>query len=290
MAQPCSTILVTGASGTVGRELVSALRHDGEVVREAQSSMRSSSFPSTNRCRFKFEDPKTWEPALIDVDRVFLMRPPAISDIGGVIAPFIHYLKSAPIRQVVVLSVMGVNPTMPHWQLEREIRKSGLPWTILRPAFFMQNLQTAYLENIRDRDRIRLPAGNGRTSFIDTRDVAEVALQALIDPQTHNSQAYTLTGGEALSWSQVAAALSAELGRPIIYQKIGLLRARKELQEEDFPKAYVNVQLLINIVARVGLAAKITDTVPRILGRPAGNLASYLQRHRESWVKGTNLC
>lgn len=289
MAQTRSTVLVTGANGTVGRELVSLLRCNGAVVREAQSSVHFSSPSAANCCRFRFEDPQTWGPALNNVDRVFLMRPPAISDIKGVIAPFIHYLKSAPIRQVVVLSVMGVNPTMPHWQLEREVRTSGLPWTILRPAFFMQNLQTAYLENIRDHDRIRLPAGNGRTSFIDTRDVAEVALQSLIDPNAHNGQAYTLTGGEALSWSEVAAALSAELGRPISYQKIGLLQARKELQAANFPKAYVNVQLLINIVAKVGLAAKITDTVPRLLGRPAGNLTSYLHRHREYWIKPANL-
>lgn len=282
MAETRSTVLVTGASGTVGRELVLALRRLDVQVREARSSLDPSS--AADRCKFAYEEPETWGPALDNVDRVFLMRPPAISNIKGVIAPFIRYMSLAPIRQVVVLSVMGVNPAMPHWQLEREVRASGLPWTMLRPAFFMQNLQTAYLESIRDHDRIRLPAGNGRTSFVDTRDVAEVAAQSLFDPDYRGGKAFTLTGGEALSWTQVAAALSAELDRSITYQKIGLLQARKELIAANLPQAYVNIQLLINIVAKVGLAAKITETIPQLLDRPAGNLASYLHSHRENWV------
>jgi uncharacterized protein YbjT (DUF2867 family) len=204
--------------------------------------------------------------------------------VKGVIRPFIRQMALQPLREVVVLSLMGVNPAMPHWQLEREVKASGLPWTMLRPAFFMQNLQTAYRDDIRDHDRIRLPAGGGRTSFIDTRDIADVAALALTRPDAHSEKAYTLTGGQALSWTQVAAALTAELGRPISYQSIGLLRARKELAAANLPAAYVNVQLLINIVARVGLAAKITDDVPRLLGRAPGTLTDYLHDHREQWT------
>ena len=274
-----NTVLVTGANGSVGRFVASALTEQGVPVRQAVS--RVDSRTAVDQVRFDFADPGTWEAALDGVDRVFLMRPPAISDIKGVIRPFINALARQPIRAVVVLSVMGVNPAMPHWQLERDVKAAGLPWVMLRPAFFMQNLQSAYLSDIRDHDRIRLPAGQGRTSFIDTRDVADVAAVALTRPHEHTGRAYTLTGGAALGWATVASMLSAELGRPIVYQPIGLLTARRELKAQHLPKAYVNVQLLINVVARLGLAAKVNDVVPTLLGRPA--LQQFIDNHIAAW-------
>ena len=278
-----STVLVTGASGTVGRELVLALRRLDIPVREALT--HGDTATDGDQCRFAFEDSRTWASAVEGVDRVFLMRPSAISDVKGVIRPFIEHLALQPTRSVVVLSLMGVNPAMPHWRLERDVKASGLPWTMLRPAFFMQNLQTAYRDEIRDHDRIRLPAGGGRTSFIDTRDIADVTALALMQPAIHAGKSYTLTGGQALSWAEVAAALSSELDRPIRYEPIGLLRARSDLRAAGLPRSYVNVQLLINIVARAGLAARITDDLPRLLHRPPRSLADYLQDHHQQWAK-----
>jgi uncharacterized protein YbjT (DUF2867 family) len=181
------------------------------------------------------------------------------------------------------LSLMGVNPAMPHWQLERDVRASGMPWTMLRPAFFMQNLETAYRASIRDHNRIRLPAGRGRTSFVDTRDVADIAALALTNPADHAGRAYTLTGAEALGWNAVASILSAELSRPIHYEPIGLLSARLEMKADALPPAYVNVQLLINVVARLGLADTMTDQISTLLGRPPRRLVDYVHDNRELW-------
>jgi uncharacterized protein YbjT (DUF2867 family) len=77
---------------------------------------------------------------------------------------------------------MGVNPAMPHWRFEKAAKQAVLPYVMLRPAFFMQNLETAYRTDIAAHDSIRLPARNGKTSFIDTRDIAEVAVKALVSP------------------------------------------------------------------------------------------------------------
>ena len=275
-------VLVTGATGSVGRFVVSSLTEQGVPVRRAVTKIEPGA--SGDQVRFDFADPRTWEGALDGVDRVFLMRPPAISDVKGVIGPFITALARQPIKATVVLSLMGVNRAMPHWQLEHDVKAAGVPWVMLRPAFFMQNLQTAYLSDIRDHDRIRLPAGRGKTSFIDTRDIADVATLAMTEPKRHTGNAYTLTGGQALGWSTVASMLSAELGRPIDYQPVGLLTARREMTAQQLPKAYVNVQLLINVVARLGLAAKITDELPQLLGRPPRLLSQYLTDNRECWT------
>lgn len=234
--------LVTGATGAVGRFVVDPLIERGVDVRRAVT--HAAPEPARDEVAFDFANRSTWGTALAEVDRVFLMRPPAISDVKGVIRPFIEEMTRHPIVSTVVLSLMGVNPAMPHWQLEKDVRASGLAWTMLRPAFFMQNLETAYRADIRDHDRIRLPAGRGRTSFVDTRDIAAVAALALCDPATHAGQAYVLSGAEALGWDVVASILSAELNRPIHYEPIGLLTARREMKAAALPPAYVNVQLL----------------------------------------------
>lgn len=281
MAISDGVALVTGATGTVGRIVVEALAEQGVQVRRAMTQPDPGA--ARDEVAFDFADRDTWGRALENVDRVFLMRPPAISDVKGVIRPFIEETARHPIVSTVVLSLMGVNPAMPHWQLEKDVKVSGMPWTMLRPAFFMQNLETAYRADIRDHDRIRLPAGRGRTSFVDTRDIAAVAALALTDPATHAGQEYTLTGAEALGWDDVASILSSELSRPIHYEPIGLLTARQEMKAAQLPSAYVNVQLLINVVARVGLADTMTDQISTLLGRPPRRLVDYIHDNRELW-------
>jgi uncharacterized protein YbjT (DUF2867 family) len=278
------TVLVTGSTGTVGRYVVEGLTDRGLPVRRAVRDVSRSN--DEHACRFDFADTGTWAAALEGVDRVFLMRPPAISDITGVIRPFVAELARRRIRQTVVLSLMGVNPAMPHYRLEHDVKAAGLPATMLRPAFFMQNLETAYRADIVEHDRIRLPAGSAKTSFIDTRDIADVAVAALADPSGHTGRAYTLTGGTALDWNAVASVLSAELRRPIHYEPISLLTARRELKAAGFPGTYVNVQLLIHVVARLGLADRITDDVMSILGRAPRTLSAYVHDQREVWSSG----
>jgi uncharacterized protein YbjT (DUF2867 family) len=275
-------VLVTGATGTVGRYVAAGLDSQGVPVRRAVRDVGET--PGNRSCRFDFADTSTWAPALEDVDRVFLMRPPAISDIKGVIRPFIAELARRGIRQTVVLSLMGVNPAMPHYRLEQDVKAADLPATMLRPAFFMQNLETAYRSDILTHDRIRLPARSGKTSFIDTRDIADVATAALAAPDKHIGKAYTLTGGAALGWNAVASLLSAELGRPIHYEPISLLTARRELRAAGFPTTYVNVQLLIHVVARLGLADTINTDLPQLLGRPPRTLTDYIRDNRDVWI------
>jgi uncharacterized protein YbjT (DUF2867 family) len=272
-------ILVTGASGNVGAPLVALLAAAGLPVIATSTTARSGA------CRLDFEDPTSFAPALDGVGRVFLMRPPQISDTKRYLRPFLRAMEAAGVEHVVFLSLMGANPAMPHWRVERDLRASTLAWTLLRPSFFAQNLGAAYRDDIRLRDRLRLASGRGRTSFIDTRDIAAVAARVLADPAAHRGQTYTLTGPEALDYDAVAARLTATLGRRIAYEPVGLAQYRRELIVQGLPRAFVNVQLLINVVARLGLAARVDDTLPRLLERPAGTLAQYIADHRALWAR-----
>lgn len=277
-------ILVTGSTGTVGGPLLGLLVDGGAAVVAGARDPGRYAGPSGVRL-LDFRRPETFAGAVAGVGRVFLMRPPAITDTKRVLRPFIAAADAAGVSQVVFLSVMGVNRALPHWQVEQDLRRSSMAWTMLRPSFFAQNLETAYADDILDHDRIRLPAGRGRTSFIDTRDVAAVAAAVLTGTvPAHAGRAYTLTGPAAPTWEQVAALLSVELGRPISYQPVGLLTYRGELRHHDLPADFVRVQLLIHLIARVGLARRVTTTLPALLDRPATPLGTYIHDSRDHWT------
>jgi hypothetical protein len=154
----------------------------------------------------------------------------------GAFRPFLDAAYGAGVRSVIVLSVMGAekNPLLPHHAVEREVMARGFDWTMLRPADFMQHLETVHRDDIRLHDRISVPAGYGVSAFIDVVDVAAVAAKVLLEPG-HASQGYTLTGPAALSFSEIAKTLSDVLGRPIEYQPPGVLRFIREQQANGVP-------------------------------------------------------
>lgn len=279
-------VLVTGATGTVGRDVVRGLVDAGERVLAATTRPGRDlpQLTGAEQVRFDFAEPGTWDAAFAGVDRLFLMRPPQITDTEHLVRPVIALAQRRGVRLVAFLSLLGVNRAVPHWRIERDILAAGLPYTFLRAGFFSQNLETAYRDDIRDRDRIRLPAGQGRTNFVDTRDLAAVAVLALRDPATHAGKAYDLTGPEAHTYGHVASLLSAELARPVTYEPIGLLRYWRELSDE-FPREYKIVQLVINVTARLGLAAKVTDDLPRLLAHPPRSLRTYIHDARTTWER-----
>jgi uncharacterized protein YbjT (DUF2867 family) len=186
---------------------------------------------------------------------------------------------------VVTLSVIGAgaNPVLPHFRMERLVERSGAPYTHLRPSFFMQNLSTTYREAIRDRGELFIPAGDGRTSFVDVRDIAEVAAHVL-GVRQHYGQAYTLTGPEALTYCEVAETLSRELGRPIRYAAPSPSAFRQRLREEGASADYARVLSRIYLVARLGLAGRLTPDAERLLGRPPTSLAAFVRDSAASWM------
>lgn len=279
-------ILVTGATGTVGRHVTDYLVHAGEAVRAGVRDPDRATVAGRS-VRFDLGDPASWPDAFDGVDRLFLIRPPAMSDVVTYLRPVIHLAASRRVRHVVFLSLIGVNRVMPHWQVEQDIKAAGLPYTFLRPSFFAQNLLTAYRADIAERDEIRLPAGRGRTAFVDTRDVAEVAARVLIRPESHHDRAYSLTGEYALRWDDVAVLLTRALNRRIRYTPIGLLQYRQELLAAGFDPVYVRVQLGINLVARLGLAGRTTPTLRELLGRPPRTMATFISDYRDAWAPAT---
>src|SRR5215216_1883836 len=220
-------ILITGATGTTGREIVAELRRVGAagvraLVRDPAraSFVREAGFETVAG---DFERPETLGAALEGVERALLLTPPSPQTFEQQRA-FIEAARRAGVRHVVKLSAFGADADAPegfgrwHGQAEDFLKSSGLAWTMLRPNFFMQNL-LGQARQIAATGSIFQPVGDARASFIDARDIAAVAARALTE-EGHEEQTYTLTGPEALSYHDVAAKLSEAAGRSVTYVPI----------------------------------------------------------------------
>lgn len=279
-----SPILVTGATGHVGAPLVTALRAEGAAVRPAS---RGNSDP--DGVRFDFADPATWDAAFDGVRSMYLMRPPQVADVRRDLAPALDRARTLGVRHVVLLSVQGAGrvPVLPHAAAERWLRRSGMGWTFVRPSYFDQNLVTVFGADIRDRDELVVPAGNGRTAFVDAHDVAAVAARALLDPVRHTGRAWTPTGDESLTWYEVAAVLSEVLGRSITYRNPSLRAyARHARGTLGFDPAMTAVTTVIHATARLGVAGHLTDDVRTVTGRVPVPLREFAERERVAWERG----
>jgi uncharacterized protein YbjT (DUF2867 family) len=284
-----TTLLITGASGTVGAATLAALAANphGATILGAQHVVDAPTLPGTSGHRhLDFTDATTFPAALHGVDRLLLVRPPQLADVDRYFAPFIDACVASGRPHIVFLSLQGAerNAVTPHAKIEKLIDAVGLHRTFLRPSFFMQNLTMAHLADIRDRDEIDIPAGGGRTAFIDARDIGAVAAMALLDPRSVDA-APELTGSDALTYAEVAAILSDVMGRPIRYRRSTLTGfiARRVQQGDAFD--YAAVMGAIYTVARLGKAGTLTDTLPRLLGRAPIGFRQFAEEHATLWAR-----
>ena len=278
-------ILVTGASGNIGSEVVRALAQRQVAFRTAVRTPPASS--AATAVHLDLRDARTYAPAVAGCTAVFLLRPPAIANTRQTLNRFLDVARAQGVAQVVFVSVAGAadNPVVPHHAVEQHLRAGPAGWTILRPGFFAQNIGDAYRDDIRQDDRIFLPAGAGRVAFVDTRDIAAVAATALIDPAAHRQQMYHLTGQTAHTFAEVAQILTAELARPIRYQAASIPAYAAHLGRRGLPPMQILVQTILHAGLRAGQAAAVDDTLARLLGHPPYTLHAYVHDYRQRWLR-----
>jgi uncharacterized protein YbjT (DUF2867 family) len=160
--------------------------------------------------------------------------------------------------------------------------RTGLAYTFLRASFFMQNLSTTHREEIQQRAEIALPVGRARTSFVDVRDIAAVAVLALTQA-SHEGQRYTITGAEALDYDAVAAKLSQVTGRSIRYTRPSILGFLRRQRAEGRPASMALVMAALYTITRLGNASQISDDVARLLGRPPISFDQFAREHAALW-------
>jgi uncharacterized protein YbjT (DUF2867 family) len=275
-------VLVTGPKGNVGRAVLQSLR---ELGISARAGLRPNSSPLTgvDCVPFDFVDPATWPAALGGVSHLFLMRPPAISDVGPTLNAFVD--SAEHLEQVVFLSVAGAekNSIIPHAKVEQHLKQGSVPWTMLRASFFAQNLCGAYLEDIRDDDRLYVPAGEQQVSWVDTRDLGEAAVRAFLD-EGAKRQAWTLTGAETRSFAQVAELLTHHLERPIRYEAASVPGYLAHLRRyRGIPWGQALVFTALHTAIRLGAERHVEGTLERVLGRRPRTIEDTIRDHVDLW-------
>lgn len=266
------TILVLGSTGNVGTPLVQALLEKGMMVRA--TSRQATAVPGAAPVRFDYADVATHGPALDGADAVYVLAPTGTVDAPAVLNPV---LDAAIARgtKVVLQTAMGVNAddAIPLRQVELKLERSGLRHVILRPNWFADNFHLFWGHDIR-QGRIAVPAGDGRTSFIDARDIAVAASGALTESR-FDGQAFDLTGPEALSYAEAATVLSGAIGKPIRYDAIDDPSFIANLEAGGVPKAYAEFLAAIFYPVREGWTAGVTDSVQQLAGLRPRTLSTY---------------
>jgi uncharacterized protein YbjT (DUF2867 family) len=242
-------ILVTGATGNLGRAVVSALG-DSALQGVRDLARAASGAPAV---RFDYDDPSTFGPALDGAAGLFLISPPLDPAAPAKLGPVIAAAKNAGVRHVVLLSAFGVNHNeqAPLRIVERLVMDSGIPYTILRPNFFM--------ENFRPGKPIFLAAGDAKISFLSVRDIAEVVAQTFRRPLVN--QELDLTGPEALDHHEVARILGVK------YHSLTEEQMLSGARSHGMPEGNLRYLQMLYSVVRAGYAAAVTDDVERVLGR-----------------------
>ncbi|HWG84415.1 MAG TPA: SDR family oxidoreductase, partial [Deinococcales bacterium] len=233
--------------------------------------------------RLEFGNPATYGAAFAGASELFLMRPPQITDVERLIHPAVEAARKAGVRHVVFLSLQGVekNRVVPHAKTEKYLMRSAIPYTMLRPSFFMQNLSTTHRQDVREGE-IVVPAGRGRTSFVDVRDIAAVAAKTLTEPG-HDGKTYELTGQDSLTYDEVAATLTRVLGRPVRYARPGILRFWRSMRRRGMPAPFILVMTALYTVCRLGLAGRVTSETERLLGRKPISFEQFARDNARVW-------
>jgi uncharacterized protein YbjT (DUF2867 family) len=279
------TILVTGATGKTGRHLVRALHAQGADVRTASRTPQPD-LPASVQVRFDWADRSTWDAAVAGITGLYVVGPFLVPRAEDLVAELIA---AAPrLRRVTLLSVMGASsppPGMPVREWEESVRTSGPQWTILRPNWFFQNFsEHLYLPALRERGELLAPAGAARVSFVDCRDVADVAAATLTRPG-HEGRTYTLTGPEALSFGEVAARLSKAAGQDIRYPATTPDEMADYLSGLGLPPVAVDWVVGLFELIRSGVNTPVTDTVERLTGRWARGFDAYAAENTGAWPR-----
>lgn len=274
-------LFVMGATGRMG----------GAVLRHAAGRVRAgtrSGAPvdgAAETVRFDLEEAHSFVAALKDCTAIFVMRPPPTTTR----APFERLMdaaRDAGVRHVICASVYGAGTSrvLPHRHMEAAVRASGLPHTFLRPADFMQNLVDVHGASIRKAGEIAVPAGRGRSAFLDADDIGRACAAVLAAPADHDGQGYDLTGPEALTFGEVAEVMTRVLGRSIRYRPTSVPGFALREVRNGRPVSMALVMAALYTVQRVGRAAPVRPDFERLTHRAPTSLADYVARERTEFA------
>ena len=275
------TILITGASGNIGSEVIRQLTVSNKKpnLRVVAHSRASDTMKDDRleRVEMDYDKLESIANALKNVDRIFLLTPthPSMIEFTSNLANAAKKTQGQ-IKHIVKLSHIranaqpGITITRLHREAEKVLEDSGIPFTFLRPNFFMQNFVNlqAYGQMIKSQGFFSLSAGDGRVSFVDVRDIASVAAKALEDDShEHTDKAYDITGPEAISYGEAAEILSSEAGKKINYVNISDEDTRTGMKAMGLTDWNIDIVLELLRITREGYLSDTSSAVEKVTGK-----------------------
>jgi uncharacterized protein YbjT (DUF2867 family) len=288
------TILVTGATGNVGAQVVRDLDERGEKVRALvrdPAAARRRLGAGVELAQGDLGDPASVRRALEGVELVFLSSGDGPAKVAHETA-VIDAAATAGVRRIAKISTVGAEAGSPlpgfDWngRIEDHLHASGVPAVVLRAGFFMTNLLAA-AEPVRATGTLPAPAGGGRIAMTDPRDAGAVGA-VVLTADGHDGRTYELTGPEALSYGDVAAALSAATGRRVTFVDVPEEAARQGLVQAGLPD-WLFAQL-VGVFGRIraGDLSRTTDTVRALTGRAPRTFAQFAREHARLFGAGAS--
>jgi uncharacterized protein YbjT (DUF2867 family) len=278
-------ILVTGASGHIGKPLVQALQDAGATFAVLRSQPTPDAALETRVA--DFADPAALTRAFAGINTLFVLLPlvPNKLDLARNVAAA---AKAAGVKHIVRSSGAGADAASPfalprlQGQIDDVLAATGIPCTFLRPAGFMQNYATYQAQAIKD-GRIHMADNGQAQSLIDVRDIAAVAATVLLAPTAHAGQAYTLTGSESFTGAQAATQISSALGREVQHVSVPVEAAVATMQQWGMPPFIVEVMDSLNRIVSAGYAGAVSPDTERLLGRRARSFAAFVAEQAPHW-------
>lgn len=288
------TILVTGATGNVGSEVIRFLfkvKTSNRIiagVRDVDKAKKQfSNFPALEYAQFDFENPETYKDSLTGIDCLFLLRPPHISDTEKFFRPLINTIKEKQVKEIVFLSVQGAEKSkvIPHNKIESIIKESGINFIFLRPSYFMQNLTTTFVDDIKTNNKIILPAGKAKFNWIDIENIGEVSAILINRFKEFQHREIELTGYENESFQRVVEIMNIILIKArICFENIDPLRFYWIKKKEGMEKGMILVMIMLHFLPRFQKEPKISNFYEKVTGKTPTTLYNFIKREKTKFV------
>ena len=285
-------ILIVGATGNIGRHVVPALVEKREKVRvltrnaENARDLLGNPGKDVEIIEGDLTDPPSFASALEGVEKAYLAT--NNGDQALMESNFIEAAKNAGVHHIVKVSVIGATHdnfvvlAQAHAAIEDKLAASGIPATILRPYWFMENFLGS-ADTIAGQGAIYGAAGSGKVAFVDSRDTAAVAVRALTE-EGHEGKEYAISGPEALTFTEAAEKIGASVGKEVKYVDMADEDFKGALTGAGLPEMVAEIFTQINRNARTGTFAETTNIVEELTGRPARTLEDFAHDHADTFT------
>lgn len=279
-------ILVTGATGNIGKELVSLLKEKDANFSAATSN--GHAIEGVNTVKLDFSDKASMEKAMQGIDTLFLLLPshPDVVQWGE---NAIEIARQNGIKHIVRSSGMFANTDsdlLIEQQLgstDEEVKSSGIDYTITSPSSFMQNFVTTLATDYK-AGVIYQAAADAQISWVDTRDIAAVNAEALLNPSKYRNKTLKITGSERLNYQEAISLMNQAMGKETQYVDISNEAASQTMADMHFPPYVIELLISLSDSIKQGHFVEISDTVEKVTGKQPIKFKQFIEDNEQVWI------